>query len=175
MSQRDSGYERKPLDLYETPTWVTEALLPHIPIRVQTIWEPASGSGKMAYVLGRDHDVTCTDISMGLDFLQTPNCFRASGDAIITNPPYSLADRFIEHALTLMCPTGFVAMLLRCDFDSAKGRRRFFNDCRTFTKKVTLTKRIKWFEDSDGSPSFNHAWYIWDFRNTGAPTLAYAP
>jgi hypothetical protein len=31
MSQRDSGYERKERDLYETPAWVTEALLPHLP------------------------------------------------------------------------------------------------------------------------------------------------
>jgi hypothetical protein len=31
MSQRESGYERKERDLYETPEWVTEALLPHLP------------------------------------------------------------------------------------------------------------------------------------------------
>ena len=31
MSQRASGYERKTLDLYDTPAWVTAALLPHLP------------------------------------------------------------------------------------------------------------------------------------------------
>jgi len=31
MSQRDSGYERKERDLYETPAWVTEAVIPHLP------------------------------------------------------------------------------------------------------------------------------------------------
>ena len=31
MSQRESGYERIDRDLYETPEWVTEALLPHLP------------------------------------------------------------------------------------------------------------------------------------------------
>jgi hypothetical protein len=30
MSQRNSGYERKPGDAYETPAWVTRALAPHL-------------------------------------------------------------------------------------------------------------------------------------------------
>jgi hypothetical protein len=43
-----------------------------------------------------------------------------------------------------------------------------------FSKKVVLTKRIRWFEDSNGSPSFNHCWMIWDRQHRGPPTLAYA-
>ncbi len=70
MSQRDSGYERKERDLYETPEWVTEALLPHIPYPLE-IWEPACASGKMVRVLGRRHRVVATDISdtPSIDFL----------------------------------------------------------------------------------------------------------
>jgi hypothetical protein len=30
-----------------------------------------------------------------------------------------------------------------------------------FAKKVVLTKRIRWFEDSTGSASFNRYWMIW--------------
>ena len=37
MSQRDSGYERKERDLYETPAWVTEALLPHLPASLPSV------------------------------------------------------------------------------------------------------------------------------------------
>ena len=63
MSQRDSGYERKERDLYETPEWVTECLLPHLPRRDISIWEPACGSGKMSRVLARRaRDVIATDI-----------------------------------------------------------------------------------------------------------------
>lgn len=32
MSQRDSGYQRKERDAYETPEWVTLALIPHLPV-----------------------------------------------------------------------------------------------------------------------------------------------
>jgi hypothetical protein len=32
MSQRESGYARKERDSYETPAWVTAALVPHLPV-----------------------------------------------------------------------------------------------------------------------------------------------
>jgi hypothetical protein len=174
MSQRDSGYERKERDLYETPAWVTHALLPHIPERVQAIWEPACGSGKMARALsdGTRFIVRTSDIASGMDFLeQKPD----DSDAIITNPPYVLAQEFIEHAIGLTCARGLVAMLLRTDYDHAMTRAHLFSMSPRFAKKVVLRRRIKWFEDSKGSPSFNHAWFIWDWKHTGAPTLAYGP
>jgi hypothetical protein len=65
-------------------------------------------------------------------------------------------------------------MLLRTDFDHAASRRHLFADCAMFAKKVVLTKRIRWFEDSNGSPSFNHCWMIWDRQHHGPPTLTYA-
>ena len=67
-----------------------------------------------------------------------------------------------------------VAMLLRADFDHAATRAHLFADCAMFAKKVVLTKRIRWFQDSTGSPSFNHCWMIWDRQHRGSPTLAYA-
>ncbi len=174
MSQRDSGYARQERDLYETPEWVTLALLPHLS-RPMSIWEPACGSGKMASALGKgSHRVKSTDISSGYDFL-TINWMDGFVDAIITNPPYELATEFIDHALALTAPTGIVGMLLRTDFDHAKTRSSQFGECAAFSKKVVLTKRIKWFEDSKGSPSFNHAWFIWDWKHQGPPTLAYGP
>lgn len=174
MSQRDSGYERKERDLYETPEWVTLALAPHIPEYVGWILEPAAGSGKMVRALqSLGHTVEATDIETGFDFL---DCGRVGHDAIITNPPYVDAEEFVTHALDLMqYNAGFVAMLLRTDFDHAQTRAPLFAGHRAFSKKVVLTKRIRWFEDSKGSPSFNHAWFIWDWTHEGAPTLAYGP
>lgn len=172
MSQRDSGYERKERDCYETPEWVTMALLPHIPDRIKNVWEPACGSGKMVRVLNRRFvEVIGTDVDTGFDFL-TYRCTDPF-DAIITNPPYNLAVEFIEHALEITDPAGLVAMLLRTDFDHAKTRQNLFSDCGPFAKKLVLTTRIKWFEGSSGSPSFNHAWFMWDWKHEGPPTLAY--
>jgi|SRR5215211_492089 len=172
MSQRESGYERLALDQYETPTWVTAALVPHLPAGISLVWEPASGSGKMVEALKSGGlKVEHSDISSGQDFLQSR---RAGFDAIITNPPYVLAQKFIEHALALMeARGGLVAMLLRSDFDHAKTRVHLFHGCRAFAKKVVLTKRIVWFDDKKAAPSFNHAWFIWDWRHAGPPTISY--
>jgi hypothetical protein len=119
--------------------------------------------------------VVDSDIDKGRDFL-TSLQVMGGADAIITNPPYEHATEFIDRALHFMSGNvGQVAMLLRTDFDHAKTRSRLFAGCAAFAKKVVLTKRIKWFEDSEGQPSFNHAWFIWDFKHNGPPTLAYAP
>ena len=65
-------------------------------------------------------------------------------------------------------------MLLRTDFDHAKTRQHLFANCEAFAKKLVLTRRIKWFEDGGSSPSFNHAWFIWDWQHEGPPTMAYS-
>ena len=173
MSQRDSGYERKERDLYETPAWVTQALLPHLPPPPLVIWEPACGSGKMVTAL-RDagYPVLASDIAEGHDFLETA---ALAADTIVTNPPYEAARKFIDRALNFTKERrGIVAMLLRTDFDHAKTRRDLF-ELGPFAKKLVLTKRIKWFEESTGQPSFNHAWFIWDWKHIGPPILAYGP
>jgi hypothetical protein len=180
VSQRESGYARKERDLYETPHWVTEALRPHVP-ELGGIWEPASGGGKMLSVLeGWGSYVLGSDIETGADFLISSRPQGSQWNAIITNPPYELAMQFCEHALRLMEPErGIVAMLLRTDFDHAKSRTHLFRDCPAFARKLVLMKRIAWFVEADGrpraSPSFNHAWYVWDWRHEGPPSIAYGP
>jgi tRNA G10 N-methylase Trm11 len=109
MSQRESGYQRKPLDQYEAPAWVTRALIPHLPEFTGKVWEPACSSGKMVAALRQaGFDVVGSDITQGVDFLgQAP---ETGVSAIITNPPYALAREFIERALhfddILVCRPG---------------------------------------------------------------------
>lgn len=186
MSQRISGYERKDRDLYETHEWVSESLIPHLPrtnAAFTTAWEPASGHGKMVRVLERHFSkVVATDVAdnAAFDFLAYASVPDYAIRYIITNPPYEHATEFREHALELTRHVaGVVALLLRTDFDHAKSRVRLFAECQEFAKKVVLTKRIVWFEPPPGavgkSPSFNDAWFIWDWRHEGPPTIGYAP
>lgn len=179
MSQRESGYARKDRDLYETPEWVTEVVAQYLgPTGDGVVWEPACGSGKMQRVLQQYYDVVGSDIYLGCDFLKSGMVSGAR--RIVTNPPYESATDFCEHALRLTEPVGgLVAMLLRTDFDHAKSRTHLFRDCPAFAKKVVLMKRIAWFVEANGkpkaSPSFNHAWYIWDWKHDGPPTIGYGP
>lgn len=171
MSQRDSGYKRLKNDSYETPDWVTEALVPFLPpaMNVWRLWECAAGKGGMAAVLRKaGYTVKASDITTGTDFLKS----RARASWIITNPPYTLAQEFIEHALAHV--DGGVAMLLRTDYDHAKERVHLFGKCPQFAAKIVLTTRIKWFKKNVASPSFNHAWYIWAIDHDGPPHLYYS-
>jgi hypothetical protein len=96
----------------------------------------------MCAVLRRGgHHVHASDV--GQDFLRSePNhC-----NAVITNPPFRRAREFIEHALAVTKPhEGFVAILLRVDYDSARTRQHLFAHCRAFARKIVLTRRIVWF------------------------------
>lgn len=180
MAQRNSEYERKERDLYETPEWVTHVILNYIPYD-KIIWEPACASGKMAQVL---HATFASDLvtdygKSGRDFLTEP--LPAGCDAIVTNPPFGRnAQKFIEHGLKLLReseePTYFLAMLLPINFDAAATRSHLFGHCGAYRGKVILTKRIVWFEREDGekaAPSENHAWFIWHNYNSNPPTVEY--
>ena len=178
-----SGYERRPADLYITEPWLTHALADsvHLPLR---IWEPACGPGLMAETLhSRGHIVLPSDLYnhgygiAGRDFLKATTAGGFA--AIVTNPPFKLADDFVSHALGLMRPNrGLVAMLLRNDFDTASGRRRFFADHPAFCAKVTITRRPRWdWDDPDrpdnASPRHNFSWFVWNWRHQGPPFILY--
>jgi len=171
MSQRDSGYDRQPDDFYSTPAWVTNALQPYM-VGARLIWDPAAGDGAMVKAMNAWPSVKVrgTDIRSGVDFLGANTVGELPFDTIVCNPPYSMAQAFIEQSLRLTRqPRGRVAMLLRVDFDSAKTRRHLFGSCPEFSMKLVLTSRIRWFAGSTGSPSFNHAWFIWDWAHLGRP------
>jgi hypothetical protein len=146
------GYAREPYDLYETPEWCTRVLVPYLP-KDTMIWEPACGHLAITMALSKlGYKLCSTDIQMGIDFLKSEILW----DVIVTNPPYSLAEEFVRHAL----PARFVAMLLRNEWDCAKTRNDLFK--WPFSKKIVLTSRPRWIKGSTGAPRHNYAWYVWD-------------
>jgi hypothetical protein len=194
MGKHETGFERVDRDLYPTPAWAVAALAEHLDLAGRSVWECATGTGRMAEALkAAGATVYCTDIvdrGYPLDGLFD---FTADGipptlspvDLIVTNPPYGrgnrLAVKFIEAGLRRIANRGMLALLLPVDFDSAKTRSHLFRDNPYFTGKVVLTRRIVWFERSDGekeAPKENHAWFIWSppvFRIPQMPVVMYAP
>ena len=174
MSQRPSGYERQPDDVYETPPWVTQVVAPYLRKHCLCLWDPANGpASKIACVLRNEgFHVSATNDNF-LDRTSRPS---SRVDGICTNPPYGIGGRlacqFIAHALELV-PS--VAMLLRIDFDSGKTRTHLFRDCTSFERKIVLLDRIVWFErEGAPGPSENHAWFVWNRRHQGPPIISYA-
>lgn len=193
MTVTASNYARQDLERYYTPAWVVDALLGVEAFDGLTV-DPAAGGWHLVEAM-RAHGCLCEgfDIAPDPDLVgiwRTENFLswtiaHSPTDCrnIVTNPPYGKSGRlavdFIQHALNLTSPIkGKVAMLLRVDFDSAKGRRFIFNDHPAFEAKYVLTKRIRWVNlpQSAAGPTENHAWFVWNWsRPTGWPRLGYLP
>ena len=199
MGKHETGYRRMERDFYPTrEAWVTEALTSHLKIAAEAVvWEPAAGrDAVMAHQLRAAAGVTvmCSDVeevkawqpSVRHNFIRAelPQGWgKVSG--IITNPPFGsrgkMAERFIGAGLKHLerGEAAMLALLLPSDFDSAGGRRRFFADCPRFSAKITLTKRITWFQRTDGirpAPKENHCWCVWTRADRPwGPLLLYGP
>lgn len=98
-------------DLYPTPAPLTKAILQVEPLP-SLIWEPAAGLGHMSKVLqDAGHAVYSSDLvdyGYGFGSVHVADFFSYTSapkgaTCIFTNPPFSLANKFIRHALTL-CP-----------------------------------------------------------------------
>jgi hypothetical protein len=179
VAQRNSDYERQANEEYETPEWVVAALTGSL-VRLGglRVWEPAPprrGDGKLAKAL---RQVALEVVVTRGDFTRR-NVPPPGVRAVITNPPYGengraeMAMAFIRHALE-MPEIELAAFLLANDFDSGKTRRDVFADCAWWAHKVVLLDRIVWFPRPGAAPSTNHAWFIWDKRQVGDPTISYA-
>jgi hypothetical protein len=196
MGKHGTEYARVERDLYPTPPWVViDALAVHVNLRGLNAWEFACGRGGMATALraagcAHVHSSDITDHRNGqdetLDFLspQEPKVAHHL-DLLVTNPPFGLGGRlataFIAAGLGRLPIGATLALLLPCDFDSAKTRPHLFGDCPHFVGKIVLRERIVWFERNDGereAPRENHAWFLWQrnpLRVHRLPVLLYAP
>ena len=162
MSATNRGAVRRLDDFYETPPWLTEALIPHLqPYRPHRILEPAAGGGAITRVLRRHFPggiIVEGDIRTEQDFLTHE--YAPPFDLIITNPPYSLAKEFIERALPLRSNRGAVVMLLRINFLGGQKRARFL---RAFTPSIYVSPRRPSFTGG-GSDATEYAWFVWDMH-----------
>ena len=157
-------------DYYPTPDYVTQALLDRERFS-RRVWEPACGSGEMSEVLTRyGHEVVSTDLfdrgygKPGQDFTFATALPEGVG-AIVTNPPFNLAEEFVERSLMLR-PDKF-ALFLRLSFVEGQGRyRRIFRSHApariwAFPGRVTLYpngERVQ--RNVHGFMAF--AWFVWD-------------
>lgn len=190
MAQRDSGYARIARDAYNTPHWVSDALLSDIAGGVRLprgsiVWEPAAGTGQMVErieahgleCIAADIAPTSTNMMAGSFLDDGKDAFLPFPfDAIITNPPYAISEAFVRRALDLTeRARGLVAMLLPVAWDSAKTRLDLTENHPAWGRKIVLVDRICWFDPApgDSTPSENHAWFVWDWRGTLGRSLAY--
>ena len=124
-----SETERQTEDYYATPDIATE-LLCELETFSKDILEPACGQGAISKVLKKHgYNVKSMDLidrgygEGGVDFLQYDEVVDKD---IITNPPYSLAAEFVEHAMDIVTDGHKVAFFLKLTFLEGEKRRALF-------------------------------------------------
>lgn len=149
---------RSETDFYPTPPEATEALLKFLDLpKSRVIWEPACGEMDMVNVM-RNHgySVVASDISCGQDFLTTPlqDC-----DWIITNPPFSVADKFIERCAEHGKP---FALLLKSQYWHARKRYELFKNAKpAFVCPLTWRPDFLFKTQKKSAPLMDVMWCVW--------------
>lgn len=176
-----SSQLRAQLDYYATPPACTQALLQAERLPNYRIWEPACGEGHIAKVLrSAGLSVTESDIvnrsdrrMRVLNFLQQK---KLLAPVIITNPPFGISTKFIEHALTLR-PERLI-ILHKLQFLASAERTKVIEECQhhygaglarvhVFINRVALWKNGQ--PQKNGMLSF--AWYVWERGYWGQPVI----
>lgn len=169
-----TGSARAPLsergaDFYATPPCAVRALLAVEPIPL-TCWEPACGDGAIVSILrdsGRAviatdlNDWGCPDSKSGIDFLMEREA-PAGVPAIVTNPPFKLAEEFVEHAIKL-APE--VYMLMRLAFlEGLRWRQKGFQDHLSrvwvFAPRLPFMHRHGYDGPKNSNSGMPFAWFV---------------
>lgn len=184
MAQRHESKES--LDSFPTPPWATRTFLENTlggkpQLSKMTCLEPACGQGHMSKVLKEYfksvdssdiHDYGYGSVS---DFIETKH-EPESYDWVITNPPFKLAENFIEHGLKIA--RHGVAMLTRTVFIESKGRfERLFsqNPPSSFAQYVERVPMVKGRLDRKASTATGYGWLIWNKDKLGQTILEWIP
>ena len=168
--------EREKYDYYATDPIAAEYLIEEV--ELENILEPCCGEGHLSKVFIDDGiTVTSTDLidrgygTGGINFLE--HYTKWDGD-IVTNPPYMMAQEFVQHSLDIVPDGRKVIMFLKTLFLESKGRRQFFAD--TPLKEVMVSSgRIKCAKGGDfnsmKSSAVSYSWFIWEKGYEGIPTV----
>lgn len=161
QTQAETPNEPQGRDLFQTPNYATDLLIPYIPKNVRYVWECAAGDFKiikrLAYKgissLGTDLNGTIAYppfnfIEDNLDDLKERFHFSFQPDCIITNPPFSLKRKFYEKCLEYNVP---FALLIPADYSGW-----IINAIKNGAEKIIPTRRIDYITPSGLSGATGH-------------------
>ncbi len=171
MSSTNRGSTRRELDLYETPYWMCEAVMPRIKeilhhVEHPRIWEPCAGNGRITRVLEHffpkaliySTDIDAFDgIDDQVDFLKTSIANYPSDqvDLIITNPPFTFSAGIAQHAQNLVNKYGHVVVLEKLNFYGTKVRSPWLS---RDVPNSNISPRRASFLPTGGCDSLEYMW-----------------
>jgi len=143
----------------------------------QNVWECACGDGALTKVLrAQGHTVKSTDIiDRDCPGVQIADFMKIDGGIfegdILTNPPYKLAQKFIEKSLSILNDGSMAMFLLRIQFLESQKRKVFFQ--KNPPKYVYVnSSRIGMWKNNDKATGGNGSalcfcWFVWEKGFTG--------
>ena len=142
---------------FQTPPEALKPLLPYLK-KEWVIWECANGNGNLSTeLIKQGFEVIATDIKVCcFNFLTEKP--EVGWDCIITNPPFSLKQEFLERCYQLGTP---FALLLPLTTFETKKRQKLFK--KYGVQVIFFDKRIN-FETPSGNGSgswFASAWFTY--------------
>jgi hypothetical protein len=158
-------------DLYETPYSMTRDLLDSEEFDyTKTVLEPATGRGAISTILS-DRFVSVVSYDKEKNFFKESRLF----DYVITNPPYNLADEFVEKARQVSCIK--FAMLLRINFLSGEKRlsdNRYRNLRRVYVYSRMPDLRAPIRQDGKyPTGGIVYTWMVWEIGYKGKPEICF--
>lgn len=168
------------LDFFPTPPWATRAVINEVLLRygIETsgkrVRDPCAGAGHMvAPLLESFSSVDVSDVQdWGIqpeirDFtFETREGLIADGhsvpDWIFCNPPFNIAERFLDRALAIA--TEGVALLIRLGWLAGQDRFHTIFGARPPRFVCPFAERVAMIEgvwDPEASSATDYAWFIW--------------
>ena len=158
------------LERYRTPPCAIELLIAAEPLPTGC-WDPCGNDDDSVAVSLKAHGktVVATDIANdGIDFRDRREA-PPSIEAIVTNPPFSLAADFVRHGLKLVRK---VVILERIQFLESETRADLFDAGKlvrvlVFRNRVPRMHRIDW-TGKRSSPAMTLAWFVFEHDHDGS-------
>lgn len=178
MSATNRGAKRRESDYYPTPSWCTQRFFECI----QRFWdsttvrrwvEPCAGDGAIVRASGLAWSRWITgdteprhDLILERDFADTIRAgssgYRSGQFAIVTNPPFGIADDIVRESLRR---THRAAFLLRLNWLAGAKRSKWLRenppDC-----VMALPERPS-FTGDGRTDATDYAWFVWDWSWDG--------
>ena len=151
MSRQTKGVRLNTTDFYPTPSWCYKNLDIDWS-QFTSAHEPCRGDGRIVDWLGKTLPTTYSELREGKDLFD----WSEGVDLIVTNPPFSLAQRFIDHSIA---HANTVLMLLRINYLGSISRHDWWK-AQSPTSLYVLSKRPSF--TGKGTDATDYAWYVWD-------------
>lgn len=158
-------------DTFYTPGFALDPLL-DVMVGSFIIWEPCCGDGSLVnHLLQTKHACFGSDLTKGQDFL---NYEPEDGyDCIITNPPYSKIDSFLERAYSLAKPFAFLLPIDKLGGIARQDMyRKFGIEIIMLGRRINFTTPTGKTHGNGSNATFEVAWFTWGFNIGQAITFS---